>query len=129
MPVERGAQLVPGVLVGVVALDEVESRAERVDDGRIGTVDVLGDRLVGVLAELVVGPVAAGHADHGHLQHARAFELVQRREQLALGEVAGGAEQHECIGVGLVGLHPARLDVAGCRGGLICHRVASFLST
>ncbi len=29
------------------------------------------------------------------------LEVVQRREQLALGEVAGGAEQHQGVGGGL----------------------------
>ena len=82
----------------VVALDEVEPPAHVVDDGLVGVLDVGDDRLPGVGPEVVVGPVAAGDADDRHLQLAAPHEVVERREQLALGEVAGGAEQHEGVG-------------------------------
>ena len=32
-----------------------------------------------------------------------ALEVIERGEQLALGEIARGTEQHECIGGGLLG--------------------------
>jgi hypothetical protein len=68
----------------------------------VGVGDRLQDRVVRVLAERLVGPVAAGHTDHGDAQDAAVLELVQRGEQLALGEVAGGAEEHEGVGGGLM---------------------------
>ena len=69
-----------------------------VDDLLVDVVDVLARRLPGVAAEVVVGPVAARHADDGHLQLAAPHEVVERREQLALGQVAGRAEQDEGVG-------------------------------
>ena len=36
----------------------------------------------------------------GNVQRPRCSQLVEGREQLALGEVAGGAEQHQRVGVG-----------------------------
>ena len=56
-----------------------------------------------MLPEGRVVPVAAGDAHHRHLQQAMQFHAVQRGEQLALAQVAGGAEQHERIGHGLLG--------------------------
>ena len=54
---------------------------------------------MGVLAEARVGPVAPGHADDRDAEHAVAFEVVERREQLALRQVAGGAEEDQDVGL------------------------------
>ena len=85
--------------VGVVALDEVEPIVQPLQHLLVDRVDRLADRLRGVLPEVVVGPVAPGDADDGHVELASALHVVERREQLSLGEVAGGAEQHEGIGL------------------------------
>ena len=66
------------------------------------------DGVVGVLAEGLVGPVAAGHADHRAPSGAVPLHVVERREQLALREVAGGAEQHQDIGFRLHADHRRR---------------------
>ena len=95
--------------VGVVALDEVHPFAQLVDHGRVGVVDVLDDRLAGrasrkssSVQSLRATPIT------GTWSAPRRSQPVERREQLALGEVAGGAEQHEGVGVGLVGVDLGR---------------------
>ena len=62
----------------------------------VGTAD-LGQRLLVLGAEFGVGPVAAGEADDRGLgrQVAAPRELEERRDELAVGQVAGGAEEHE----------------------------------
>ena len=47
--------------------------------------------------EVVVGPVAAGEADDGAFgrEVATPRELKQRRNQLAMGQVSGRAEEHD----------------------------------
>ena len=54
-------------------------------------------RVLHALAELVVGQLAAGRADDGEVlgQQAAHGRRVQRRHQLALGQVAGRAEDDE----------------------------------
>ena len=103
MSIERVGELLPGGTVGVVALDQVEVLHQPIDHGWVGILDRLDDRRAGVLAERLVGPVAAGHADHRELELTVPFEVVERREQLALGEIAGGAEQHQRVGGRLIG--------------------------
>ena len=123
--VEGGAQLVPRRLVGVVALDEVEAPAQRVDDVGVRVVDVFIDRLAGVAAEVVVGPVAAGDTDHRDVECARPFQPVQRREELAYRKITGRTEEHQRVGPGLAGLHTGGVDVGGPE---IAHRVGSLRS-
>jgi hypothetical protein len=107
--VERLAEFVPGVHVAVVALDEIEASEQRLDDPgrrlRYGGQDAV----VGVLAEPFVGPIAARHADHRHVEAAVAFEVIERREQLFLGQITRGSEQHEGVGFGLDGHRDASL--------------------
>ena len=92
---ERGA-------VGVVAGDEPEARGEPgervVIDARV-LADGGDHRVAGVLAERLVVPRAAGHADDREVvgQLAVALELIERRHQLALGQVAGCSEEHERV--------------------------------
>ena len=76
----------------------MEAAADVVECRRLG-VGVGGQHgLAGVGAEGLVVPVVAGHAEHRHLELAPAGELVERREELALGEVAGRTEEHQRVG-------------------------------
>ena len=62
---------------------------------------VVVDRLAHEVAELVVGHLLAAVADQrgAERQHAVAAEVVERRDQLAVGEVAGDAEHDQAAGV------------------------------
>jgi hypothetical protein len=65
--------------------------------------DVLGHLGAHVLAEGLGADVPPGVADHGQLvgQQAVAGQVVQRRDQLALGEIPGGPEDHDGAGSAL----------------------------
>src|SRR5260370_15084020 len=100
---------VPQALVGggvlEVPLHVVEALDEGVPgvrlDGRFGKVaHFFGDGL----AELFGGHGVEGEADHGELvgQVVAARQIVQSRNQLALGQVPGGAEDHHQAGAGRV---------------------------
>ena len=83
--VERGLQFGPGGFAGIVAGDQIEPIAEGVDRGRRRIGDGGDDRIVGVLTEPLVGPVAASDADDRGVQSTAALQVVEGREQLALG--------------------------------------------
>ncbi len=97
--VEAVLERLPRRRVGVVALDQVEPIAEPLEHVIVDLLHVLADRVGGVLPEVVVRPVATGDADDRHLELVAALHVVERREQLALSQVAGGAEQDEGVGV------------------------------
>jgi hypothetical protein len=73
------------------------------------------------LTEEIVGPVAAGEADHVEAgrQQPLALEVIERRHQLAVRQVAGGAEDHDGARLGGA-LHPQpgaqRVGHRGCIG-------------
>ena len=76
----------------------VQASAEAVHHGgvEIGGGDMVLQRLHGTLAEAVVADVRAGGADDARLRRHLpvAHPIVQRRQQLAQRQVAGGAEYH-----------------------------------
>ena len=126
--VERGGQRLEGGDVGVVAGHEVEAGAQRVDGRRHGVRLGGQDGVVGVLAEALVAPAAAGHADDGHLQSTVPLHVVERREQLLLRQVAGGAEQHQDICFRLHAGHRRRdvtARVAAASGQCTAERTAT----
>ena len=92
MGVEHLVQAGERVGVVVLARDEPEAGAQLVPDGA-----GVGRGLAGAVAELVVGELAAGHADHRE----RGWEGVARRQpgergqELASRQVAGRAEHDE----------------------------------
>ncbi len=63
---------------------------------------VLGDLFGQRLAEAIGGRVVAGEADDGELLREEIVvgEIAKRGNELALGEVAGGAENHHDAGSG-----------------------------
>ena len=107
---EVGAQA--GVRVGVVEGDRDVAQAPReaVPDVLVDRdARVLLDRRPHALAELVVADVRAGRAHDRRLgrQQLLGGQAVEGREQLALGQIAGGAEDHDRGGGG----RPHQADV------------------
>src|SRR3954447_5243818 len=96
--VERVVQALPCLMIRVVTLDQGEPAHQRLDHARIHVGYRGDDRVVTVLAERLVRPVAPGDSDHGNLQRAMSLEVIQRRKQFSFGEVAGCAEQHQGVG-------------------------------
>src|SRR3546814_8036204 len=64
---------------------------------------VVLEAVAGALAQLVHRPARMGHADHRHVEPAARDHRLQRGKDLLVGKVAGGAEEHECVGSGGVG--------------------------
>ena len=101
VPIQCRPERLPGGRVRVVALDEVEAATQRVERGGIGVRVGGDDRVTGVGTERLVRPVTSCDPDHRNVEHAVLLEAVERREQLALGEIASGAEQDESVGTWL----------------------------
>ena len=49
--------------------------------------------------ELVEIPARLGHADHRHVEVAALHHRLQRREDLLVGQIARGAEEHQRVGM------------------------------
>ena len=68
---------------------------------------MLLDAVAGAAAELLERPARLGDADDRHVEAAAPDHRLQRREDLLVGEVAGGAEEDERVGP-LWGFHQPR---------------------
>ena len=92
-PVEPPRQLHEGGRVVEVPAVVLDPARERLPDRRLGRLvtAVLVDPFEQVLAELRVGQISPREADHGELRRQEAAQqgVVERRTQLALGQVTG----------------------------------------
>ena len=109
-------------LVDVVVVERARARSARRSSSASSTFGSGSRRencviaSLGLLAELLVGHVAARDADEVEALGQRALvgEVVERRQQLAVGQVARRAEDHQRRRVDRQALEPLR--PAGCRG-------------
>ena len=85
--------------VVVVAVDVVQLRRQ-LGEGVLVDAAVVLEAVAGAFAQLFDGPAGAGHADHRHVELAARDHGLQRGEDLLVREIAGGAEEHECVGSG-----------------------------
>ena len=96
-----GADLVRHRLVGGVVVEvpvDVAQQPEHLLGGRgLGVHVVQHQRGLRVVAELLQPPAALRHPDDRHVEHAPVDQADQRREGLDLGQVTGGAEDHERV--------------------------------
>ena len=92
--------------------------------GEVGAA-ALRQRLLELGAEVVVGPVAAGEADDREFGRAGSppRQVIQRRDELAVGQVAGRPEQHHRARLG----HPGPRQRLSQRVGL-GHALASGIA-
>ncbi len=51
--------------------------------------------------KLVEVPASLGHADHRHVEVAALHHRLQRREDLLVCQIAGGAEEDQGVGMGI----------------------------
>jgi hypothetical protein len=89
-----------GVIGGVVVevAVHVPEQAEHLAGRVAARVDVVPlERRDRVVAELVQAPAVLGYTDHRHVQHPALHQPDQRRERFQLGQVAGGAEDDQCV--------------------------------
>ena len=95
--------------LGVVTVDVAQQRQQLREGDGIDAVRVVPQAVLGPLLQLVEAPAALGDADDGDLQLLVGHHPLEGREDLLVGQVAGGAEEHQRVGDG-VGL-PCRLLV------------------
>ncbi len=124
-PRQQRVQRVLAARVGEVETQVAERRGELVPD-------VVAERVAAVLLHrgLHVGPkgvvvaVGAGDADDGEARRQQAAdgERVQRRHQLLVGQVAGGAEDHERARIGGAAQRQPLRERVRRRGGLVRRR-------
>src|SRR3546814_219807 len=93
------AQALEGAGVVVVAVDVAQLRRELFESRLVDAAVVL-EAVAGAFAQLVDRPARMGHADHRHVEPAARDHRLQRGKDLLVGKVAGGAEEHECVGSG-----------------------------
>ena len=84
----------------VVAVDVAQQAAQLVERRGIEPA-VLLEAVLGAGLELVEVPAGLGHADDRHVEVAALHHRLQRREDLLVGQIAGGAEEDQGVGVGL----------------------------
>ena len=85
--------------VVVVAVDVAQQAAQLVEGRRVEAAVFL-DAVARPRLELVEGPAGLGHADDRHVQVAALHHRLQRREDLLVRQIAGGAEEDQGVGVG-----------------------------
>src|SRR5439155_8200221 len=96
--VQQGPEAILAALVREIGGEVMRPFGQPVPDLLLEVVPAeLADGVLHPLAELVVGPIRARDADDGEAlrQEVPAGERVQRREDLAAREIAGGAEDDE----------------------------------
>ena len=100
-----GAKLLPDRLergwILIVAVDIAQQAQEFLESGAIHTA-VLVDAVGGPCAELIEIPALLCHADHRNIEVAAFHHRMQRREDLLVREIAGGAEKNESVGMEIV---------------------------
>ena len=98
---ERVLQLAVAVEVVVVALHVAEQVGELLEDVLVDLpafdLEPSLDRLAGVLVEILVAPVGAAHADHGHGERAVLRQVVERLQGHLPRQVAGDPEDHQGV--------------------------------
>src|SRR5207245_7323753 len=86
-----------GILV--VAVDVAEGRHEPAERDWIVDAAAVGlDAVPGTFAKRLDAPARGGHPDYRHVEPPPLGHGVKRGEDLLVGEVTGGPEEHEGVG-------------------------------
>ena len=94
-------QRLEGGLVAVVPVDVAHELREPAERALVvDTTAVRLDAVAGPVAQLLHRPRRGRDADHGHAQLAPLEHVVERREDLLVGQVARRAEEHQRVGRG-----------------------------
>ena len=118
-PLDRSELLAQGLKrcrVGIIATDIAQQSRKLAKGSGIDTSAVLLEALAGASLQLIKIPTGPGHTDDRHIEVPTLQHRLQRRENLLVGEVAGGAEEDKRIGTRF-----AHRDVAFST--VICRRV------
>src|SRR5690606_34517771 len=93
---QDAVQLFEGRRVIVVAVDVVEALSEHLERSGVEPA-VLAHARLGACDQLLPSPPGTTHTNHGKVELSAASHGLQRGEDLLVGEVSGGAEEHQCI--------------------------------
>jgi hypothetical protein len=94
---ERLAQLGERCIRAVIAIDELEFRLQAIECGRIGRGIVRREAFAQPYEQGVPRHAATGDADDSVRQTVPSFEILERRQDLLEGQIAGDAEDHQRI--------------------------------
>ncbi|CAB4617658.1 unannotated protein [freshwater metagenome] len=115
-------QAIEGSGIVVVPVDVGHLVGESVECRLIPDLAGIGDRCAAVVAQIVVGPVVARDADHRDIETSADLKSVDGGEEFLLGQITGGAEEHQEVGAGKIdgGRHQGHEKGSGSEGsGLI----------
>ncbi len=93
------AQTVERVVLAVVAVDVLQLRDELGEGRLIDAAAMLSEAGPRSLAQLFERPAGLGDADDRHVEMASLDHRLQSRKDHLVGEVAGGAEEDQRVGV------------------------------
>jgi hypothetical protein len=113
--------------VRIIPVNVAQQSRELVEGGGINASAVLLETVAGASLQLIQIPACLGHTDHGNIEVPALQHRLQRREDLLVRQVAGGAEEDQRIGMGVA--HRMSLSVLSFAGGffemaaeLVAHR-------
>ena len=107
-------ELGEGGRIGVVAIDIAQLRRQLLEATGVEVAAALLDAVARALLQLVQGPARARHADDGNVEAVAADHGIERRKDFLVGQIAGGAEKNEGVGVAFtsVSVQSSRLQFA-----------------
>src|SRR6185503_19176622 len=92
------AQALEGPRIGVIAVDVVQHADQASERVGIETAVPL-DAVAGARLQLIARPAGLGDANHGDVEVAASGQRLESGKDLLVGEVAGGPEEHERVGL------------------------------
>ena len=111
--VESLAQLVEGRAIVVIAVDVAEQLEQLGESGLVDAA-VLGETVASPGLKLLERPARLGHPDHRYVEMPVLNQVLERGEDLLVGQVAGRPEKDE--GVGMVLFHGGVFPVSAASG-------------
>src|SRR5207244_3214117 len=83
--------------IGIVAVDVAQQFRQLVESRGVGAT-VLFNAIACARAQLIPVPGGPGNADHRHIEMPAFHHRLQRREDLLVRKIAGGAEKYQRVG-------------------------------
>src|SRR5262245_11494757 len=121
------SQALEGPRIAVIAVD-VAQRADHAGE-RIGIEAAVPlDAVAGTRLQLVARPAGLGDADHRDVEVAAAGQSLESWKDLLVGEVAGGSEEHERVGLLLTHRSAPRVGLIVSRYIAAASRIARSAS-
>src|SRR5262249_44899365 len=95
---ELPTQSLEGCGIVVIATDELQQPGKLFEGGRIETT-MFVEAVFGPGLESIQAPAFPGYADNRDVERAALYHGLQRGKDFFVGEVSGGAEEHQRVGM------------------------------